>query len=94
VGFVGATVSGLEAKKRKDEVLKLNEKLLGINKELRKLAREGGFAHSSLEANKEGMNEDQVAGRENVIKNLRRGKELLRATDSEVPTHRPRLSTR
>ena len=84
VGFVGATVSGLEAKKRKEEVLQLNAKLLGINKELRKLAREGGFVSSSLEVRKEGKEGKQVESREEVISMLRHGKELLRQTDAQV----------
>jgi len=87
VGFVGATVSGLEAKKRKEEVLQLNAKLLGINKELRKLAREGGFVSSSLEVRKEGKESKQVEeSRENVISMLRQGKELLRQTDAQGAT--------
>lgn len=85
VGFAGATVSGLEAKKRKEEVLQLNAKLLGINKELRKLAREGGFVSSSLEVRKEGKESKQVEeSREHVISMLRQGKELLRQTDAQV----------
>jgi hypothetical protein len=72
-------------KKRKEEVLQLNAKLLGINKELRKLAREGGFVSSSLEVRKEGKESKQVEeSREHVISMLRQGKELLRQTDAQV----------
>uniref|UniRef100_A0A7S0RSJ9 Protein FLUORESCENT IN BLUE LIGHT, chloroplastic n=2 Tax=Pyramimonas obovata TaxID=1411642 RepID=A0A7S0RSJ9_9CHLO len=91
VGFIGATVSGIEARKRKAEVEFLNNKLLEVNKELRKELREGKagqYRSPKVTAiQKEGLTEEQNMARECVVTLMRNGKQLLKQKDAKESRH-------
>mmetsp|Transcript_38705 Transcript_38705/g.65165 ORF Transcript_38705/g.65165 Transcript_38705/m.65165 type:complete len:323 (+) Transcript_38705:69-1037(+) len=91
VGFAGATISGLEARKRKAEVEVLNKRIVEVNKELRKELREGKAGQykrpDTLTPWKEGMTDQQIEYRERVVSLMKNGKQQLKLKNSKEATH-------
>lgn len=91
IGFIGASVTGIEARKRKAEVEFLNNKLLEVNKELRKELREGKAGQyrspKVTSIQKEGLSEEQIQARERVVTLMRNGKKQLKEKNSTDSRH-------
>lgn len=91
VGFIGASVSGIEARKRKAEIEFLNKRLLEVNKELRKELREGKAGQyrspKKTALNKEGLSDEQNQAREQVVTLMRNGKKQLKVKNATESRH-------
>jgi len=81
IGFVGSSVSGYVARKRKGELEELNNRLLQVTKELRKQTR---AQRKKLKTEKPYKDDRQDRKKAEVLKLLKRGKQALSANDGPL----------
>ena len=88
IGFVGALGGGISARKKKEEVQRLNEELQSVNTQLLEVTRRlrlqvrgQEVKGSRLPVEKEGKTEAQIQKRGAVLAALKSGKALLKEKD-------------
>lgn len=95
VAFVGATVGGLLARKRKSDLKRVNDQLRQINETLRRQAKIESYAPDLSYAPVGRMTAKEIVvdpQREKLISSLRTGKSFLKMQDFESATENFRLA--